>query len=80
MNNTKNVWTVEEETLIKKAYEEDNIKDWSTIARILQDHGHPRKSSKQCRERYSSYLNLDILIILQARKLFVSGVSKKIFN
>ncbi len=52
ISSLKKIWSEEEDALLKKLYEEDNMRNWSLIAkRMTSDFGLPRKSAKQCRER-----------------------------
>jgi len=40
--------------VLKKLYEDEGMRNWSMIAkRMTLDHSLPRKSAKQCRERYT---------------------------
>ena len=46
----KKIWSQEEDTLLKKLYEENNVKNWSEVARkMATEYGLKRKSAKQCR-------------------------------
>lgn len=47
----RKIWCEEEDNMLKTLYEEGE-QSWSLIAkRLAADHGFPRKSAKQCRER-----------------------------
>jgi hypothetical protein len=38
--------------VLRRLFEEEGLRNWSMIAkRMCADHGLPRKSAKQCRER-----------------------------
>jgi hypothetical protein len=48
----KKIWSEEEDVLLRNLYEEEGLRNWSLIAkRMSAEHGMPRKSAKQCRER-----------------------------
>lgn len=48
----KKIWCEEEDNTLKKLYEEEGDKSWSSIAkRLSSEFNFPRKSAKQCRER-----------------------------
>lgn len=52
---TRRRFTSEEDSIIKKAFEEDGIKNWNIIAERVPD-----RTAKQCRDRYVNYLKGNI--------------------
>jgi hypothetical protein len=52
----KKIWSQEEDTILKNLYEEEGIRNWSLLAKKMSgEYNLPRKSAKQCRERYHLY-------------------------
>ena len=50
LSNQKRIWSEEEDTILKKLYEEEAMRNWSLIAKKMNtDYDLPRKSAKQCR-------------------------------
>lgn len=61
-------FTAEEDRLIRSIYEDQNIKKWSMIARVLTEEYNFPRNAKQCRDRFiKNYLryhrNLDPMMI-----------------
>lgn len=59
-------FTQEEDSIIRELYENQNIKKWSIIARILTDDHNLIRNAKQCRDRLLLYyIGINNILILQ---------------